>query len=159
MKDYADRKDIVTSYGVSADGSVTFSHGKKLLSYLYAEERDDGGAHPNVFFSSETFDMNEKKYELADLFIPNSGYLNAISAAATIFFVKDPNTNFDPKDSLWGSGLDPKIENFKTFTVSGDVIVFQLQDYQIGPHSEGPQKFEISVNSPEIKSIIRPELF
>jgi len=157
--DYPDRKSIVTSGGVSSESSVDFSHGKKLVSYLYSDYRDDGGAHGNVVYASETFDMNGKKYALADLFLPKTDYLGIISRMAIVHFVKDKNVNFDPKDTTFGGGLDPKLENFKTFVISGDKIIFQFQNYQIGPYTDGAQKFEISVADPEIKTIIRTELF
>jgi hypothetical protein len=159
MGRYSDKKDIVTSGGVSAESSATFSHGKKLFSYLYSDYTDEGGAHGNIAFSSETLDMNGKKYALADLFLPKTNYLNIISEKAIVYFVKDPNTNFDPKDLTFGKGLDPKLENFATFFVSGNKIIFQFQNYQIGPYSEGPQRFEISVTDKELKGIIKSELF
>jgi hypothetical protein len=159
MDEYADRKDIVTSGGVSAESSVNFSHGKKLFSYLYGDWRDDGGAHGNITFSSETLDMNGKKYALSALFLPETPYLNTISQMAIVHFTNDRNVSFDPKDSTFGKGLAPSPENFATFFISGDKIIFQFQNYQIGPYSDGPQMFEIPVTSPEIKDIIRPELF
>ena len=156
---YSDKSDIVTSYGVSSESTVDFSYGKKLISYLYSDYRDDGGAHGNISYSSDTMDMNGKKYELGDLFLPKTNYLGVISKIATAHFIEDPEINFDSKDSIWGDGLDPKIENFKTFTVSGEDLIFQLQDYQIGPYTSGSPTFQISVKDPEINIIIRPELF
>jgi hypothetical protein len=159
MNDYAKRSDIVTSSGVSAESSATFSYGKKLFSYLYTDWRDDGGAHGNAVFSSETLDMNGKKYELRDLFLPNEDYLGVLSRMAIVYFAKDPNINFDPQDQTFGTGLDPKPENFATFFISGDKIIFQFQNYQIGPYSDGAQQFEVFVNYSELKEIIKAELF
>lgn len=159
MNDYAKQTDIVTSAGVSAESFVSFSHGKKLFSYLYIDWRNDGGAHGNTVFSSETLDANGKKYELRDLFLPNADYLGILSRTAIAHFVKDPNVNFDPKDPTFGIGLDPNPENFATFFISGDKIIFQFQNYQIGPYSDGPQEFEISLTNPEISGMIKKELF
>ena len=159
IADYPNSTDIQTAYGVNADGEVSYFHGKKLLSYLYTDYRFDGGAHGNSQFSSETFDMNGKKYSLADLFLPNSDYLGVISHLAIAHFTKDPDINFNPKDVSFGAGLDPKIENFGTFFISEDSIIFQFQSYQILPYSDGAPQFEISVNDSELKSIINPKLF
>lgn len=159
MSEYSNQKDITTSGGVSVESAATFFHGKKLFSYLYSDYTDEGGAHGNITFSSETLDMNGKKYTLADLFLPKINYLKIISEKATLFFVKDPNTNFDPKDAMFGKGLNPKLENFATFFVDGNKIIFQFQNYQIGPYSDGAQKFELSVTDPELKGMIKSELF
>jgi hypothetical protein len=159
MERYSDKKNIVTSGGVSAESAGTFSHGKKLFSYVYSDYTDEGGAHGNIVFSSETLDMNGKKYNLEELFLPKTEYLDIISQKAIAYFAKDPNTNFNPKDSTFGKGLDPKLENFATFFISGDKIIFQFQNYQIGPYSDGAQKFEISVTDSWLKGIIKTELF
>jgi hypothetical protein len=159
MKDYPEVNNITQSYEVSAEASVDVFHGKKLVSYLYNDWRDDGGAHGNSIFSSETFDMNGKKYNLADMFLSNADPLPILSRLATAHFIKNPDVNFDPKDSMFGGGLDTKLENFQTFVVSSNSLIFQFQNYQIGPYSDGAQRFEISVNDPEIKNIIRQELF
>ena len=159
MERYFDKNDILTSSGVSAESAATFSHGKKLFSYLYSDYTDEGGAHGNIVFSSETLDMNGKKYALADIFLPETAYLDIVSEKAIVYFSKDPNINFDSKDAMFGKGLDPKPENFATFFISGDKIIFQFQNYQIGPYSEGTQRFEISVIDPELKGIIKSELF
>lgn len=159
MERYSDKNDIVTSSGVSAESVATFSHGKKLFSYLYSDYTDEGGAHGNIAFSSETLDMNGKKYALADIFLPKTAYLDIVSKKAIAYFTKDPNINFDSKDAMFGKGLDPKLENFATFFVSGDKIIFQFQNYQIGPYSEGSQRFEISVTDSELKEMIKSELF
>lgn len=159
IEQYSDQKDIVTSGGVNAESSVAFSRGKKLFSYLYSDYTEEGGAHGNIQFSSETLDMNGRKYILGDLFLPKTDYLGIFSQMAIVHFVKDTYVAFDPKDATFGKGLDPKPENFAAFFISGDKIIFQFQNYQIGPYSEGPQRFEVSVKDPEISKIVRPELF
>ena len=159
LNDYPEVNSITQSYEVSAEASVDVFSGKKLISYLYNDWRNDGGAHGNMVFSSETFDMKGKKYDLSDLFLEKADYLGILSRLATAHFVKDPQVNFDPKDVMFGGGLDPKSENFQTFVVSKNSLIFQFQNYQIGPYSEGAQRFEVSIADPEIKNIIRPELF
>jgi len=159
MNDYSDQNKIEDAYDVSEESSVDVFHGKKLISYLYGDWRDDGGAHGNIIFSSDTFDMNGKKYALADMFLKNADYLGAISRLATAHFVNDPDIQFDPKDTVFGTGLDPKPENFQTFTIAGNSLIFQFQQYQIGPYSDGAPTFEIPVTDPSLKKIIRSELF
>ncbi|MBI2120635.1 MAG: DUF3298 domain-containing protein [Parcubacteria group bacterium] len=161
MEEYSDPSVINTgsSAGVSAQSLPEASHGKKLVSYLYQDWRDDGGAHGNASYSSETFDMNGKIYALDDLFLLKTEYLARISRLATEHFKNDPDILFDPKGKTFGSGLDPKIENFAVFTVSGDAIVFQFQNYQIAPYAAGAPTFEVSIFDPDIKPLLRPELF
>ncbi|MFA5831270.1 MAG: RsiV family protein [Candidatus Paceibacterota bacterium] len=159
MNDYPEVNNITQSYEVSAEASVDVFYGKKLASYLYNDWRNDGGAHGNTVFSSETFDMKGKTYDLSDLFLEKTDYLGILSRLATAHFINDPQVNFDPKDVMFGSGLDPKSDNFGAFVVSGRSLIFQFQNYQIGPYSEGAQRFEISTDNPEIKNIIRSELF
>lgn len=161
MNEYSDISAIDTgmSAGVSAQAVSKASHGKKLASYLYQDWRDDGGAHGNADYSAETFDMNGKTYTLGDLFLPKADYIAVLSRLATEHFKKDSDIAFDPKDKIFGSGLDPQIENFQVFAISGDSIIFQFQNYQIAPYAAGAPSFEISIFDPAVKPLLRPELF
>lgn len=161
MKEYSDPSTINMgmSAGVSAQSSPEVFHGKKLVSYMYQDWRDDGGAHGNAAYSSETFDMNGKTYALGDLFLPGTDYLSVLSRLATEHFKNDPDIAFDPKDKTFGGGLAPVSDNFKAFAVSGDSLIFRFQNYQIAPYAAGAPSFEISIFDSAIKPLLRPELF
>lgn len=138
---------------------VSVSAGKKLLSYEYEDYRDEGGAHGNSLYTSETMDMNGKLYALKDLFLPNTEYLAAISRVTTKHFTEDPEIAYGQNDPFPSTGLNPTEENFKTFSISGDTIVFRFQTYQIGAHALGAPTYALSIDDPAIKNMIRPELF
>lgn len=144
---------------INASASVSVTQGKKLFSYLYFYYEYTQGAHGSASVSSEAFDMNGKEYLLEDLFLPDSKYLSIISQMAIKHFKADSDFSINLEDPMFIGGLKPLTENFSTFFISGNTIVFQFQQYQIGPYSSGMPTFMVSVADPEIRNIIRPELF
>ena len=76
-----------------------------------------------------------QEIKLADLFRPDSNYLNAISDY-TINELKSRNLG-DSKQIE--EGASPKAENFKTVNISDTGLLFTFEDYQVAPYVVGQQ--------------------
>lgn len=155
--DFAEIQPFSRGYTISIDTAVT--HGTRLMTYMYQDYEYTGGAHGNTVYTTQTLDSTGKTYALADLFLPTANFLPVISQAAIDYFSTDPNVQYDPNDEVWSEGLKPLAENFSTFYIKDDSIVFKIAQYQIGPYVIGAPEFSISVTDPRIKDLIRPELF
>ena len=103
----------------------------KFIGYLYG-----GGAHGSNINISYNFDLRTgQEIKLADLFRPDSNYLNAISDY-TINELKSRNLG-DSKQIE--EGASPKAENFKTVNISDTGLLFTFEDYQVAPYVVGQQ--------------------
>lgn len=142
--------------------TVTATHGKKLISYLYEKYEYSGGAHGGASYTSYTYDTQGTSYALKDLFVDGADYLGALATIATRELAK-PNADgvvvYDATDPIWAPGLDPKPENYATFTIDGDALVLKFQQYQIAPYYIGAPELRIPIDTPEIAPMLRKELF
>ncbi|MCE1252929.1 MAG: DUF3298 and DUF4163 domain-containing protein [Anaerolineae bacterium] len=103
-----------------------------------------GAAHPNSFYTSFNYDLKEHRMlELKDLFMPGSDYLGAISSYS--------NTVLSSLlgDAFFAEGAQAKEENYKTWNLELDGLLFTFDPYQVGPYAAGAQKVNIPVSALE----------
>ncbi|MFA5013189.1 MAG: DUF3298 domain-containing protein [Candidatus Paceibacterota bacterium] len=125
-----------------------------VLGFKFDIEEYTGGAHGNLFFTTVSFDLaNKRELALSDLFTANSNFLQRIS---DISIEKLSQSEF--ADTQWISeGASPALANFKNFIVTDSSIIFYFPPYQVAPYAAGPQSAEILLT--EIKDILNPEIF
>lgn len=129
-----------------------------LISVEFGEgEYSRGAAHPNSATAVLNYDVkNGKKLALADLFSPNSKYLNVISAYS-IKELKDRSKK--ENDSLpvemIQSGASPRADNYKAVAITKKGLWITFDPYQVGPHAAGPQYVMVPYSA--LKDIIKPD--
>lgn len=137
---------------------------KWLLSYKYAFSYNDngvinlvidgysfqGGAHGMPEFRNFLFDVKTgREYELKDLFITDSGWLESISD----YCLKELKKR-DKLETYWyPDGAAPKEKNYKIFCLENKNLVITFPPYQVAPYSEGP--LEVKIPYERIKKFIK----
>src|SRR4030095_12951071 len=120
-----------TSFGMKNELNISYtplSFSDSIKSFKFDLMSYTGGAHPNTAIVTKTFDLKtSKELLLADVFKPESDYLNAVSKAA-IDQLKGKIQNTDPKWIQKGAG--PALENFQKFALSEKEILFFFDPYQ-----------------------------
>lgn len=154
-----------------ADDEIETTTGSDLgIGYTVALANDDfisidfgiggyyrGAAHPNSHSRVLNFDLkNGKQLKLADLFKPESRYLQAISD----YSVKDLQKQSQSKDNMLDdasirSGAGPNAKNYQSWTVTKRGLGFNFDAYQVGPYAAGPQF--VLVPYAAIKDAIKPD--
>jgi hypothetical protein len=112
------------------------------LSYVFKLYEDTLGAHPNGYYGTFTFDSSTgAQLQLADLFIPNSNYLDALSsisrASLTATLGEDAVADFI------NPGTTPDAGNFSDFALDGSDLVIIFPPYAVGPYAVGTQTVRI----------------
>lgn len=124
-----------------------------LVSIMFSEDTYTGGAHPNHYFYTVNYDLKTgRELSLAELFQPNSNYLNVISDYA-INKLKSELTEMS--DDEWiknGAGADA--ENFKSWNISEKGLVLNFNPYQVAAYAAGPQFVVIPYD--KLKGILKP---
>lgn len=125
---------------------------ENIVSIGFFASTFTGGAHPNYYSFAVNFDAaNGRELKLGDLFKPNSGYLQKISA----YSIKKLRERLsDGSDDEWiSSGAEAKEENYKSWNVTRHGILINFDPYQVASYAAGPQ--EVLIPFEELKEIIR----
>ena len=111
----------------------------------------DSAAHPGLNSITLNYDLGQgKELSLADLFLPNSNYLEVISNYCITELSKQPFF-----DGPFTDGAKPTIENYRNWTLSPDGVTIIFDTYQVAPGAAGPQQVVIPFS--ELAAIIDPQ--
>jgi len=131
--DYPREYDLIISY---SKGEID----NETVSVVFNVYNFEGGAHGATYFIPLNYNINTKQIiKLADLFPGQSDYLQKISETC----IKDLTTQISATmgeymDVSWISeGAGPKEENYSTFLINKDNIVFYFPQYQVAPYVAG----------------------
>jgi hypothetical protein len=113
----------------------------------------EGAAHPSHFMKTINYQLKPpKQLTLEQLFKPDSHYLQSLSGLTR---AKLKVTLGDAMDEASvKNGTAPTKENFNHFLVKKGSLTIPLDDYQIGPYSQGMQNVDIPWE--ELDSILAP---
>ena len=109
--------------------------------YIYSIKFDTegyvaGAAHPYHLTYTLNYDLEEgKDLSLADLFLPNSGYLEVIANYCTSQLM----TRDIGFDAIFQQGAAPLPENYKNWNITPDGLMITFDEYQVAPYAAGPQ--------------------
>jgi len=150
-----DAADLARSGGVTQNGSrlevsyETKAADKDFISLLFSFEVDVVGGRPNSYHESLNYDLNRnERVKLADLFTPNSNYLNVISDYSIKEFKKLGMDHTELDDG-------PKIENFHSWNITSYGLDILFDRGQIISSAAG--EFEVVVPYLLLKPIIKPD--
>jgi len=107
----------------------------KFDSSFYA----DGAAHPGLNSMTLNYDLGQgRELTLGDLFLPNSNYLETISAYCITELSKQPFF-----DGPFSEGAKPTSENYRNWNITPDGLMITFDTYQVGPGAAGPQQVNV----------------
>lgn len=109
----------------------------RTISYVVSVYTFTGGAHGGTTVHAFTY-KDGKLLSLSDV-IPNVDYRALSERARAYFYKKLP----DVTRSDIEAGTEARAENFGTWYLSGDSIVFVFGQYSIGPYAIGIQELPI----------------
>lgn len=118
-----------------------------------------GAAHPNSYTQVINYDVkNGKPLKLADLFKPNTKYLQAMSAFAIKNLKSQAKTQGADSmltDETIQEGAGPQLKNFKSWTITRKGLAITFDSYQVAPYAAGPQEVVIPYSA--LKDLINPD--
>jgi hypothetical protein len=111
----------------------------------------DGAAHPGLNSMTLNYDLGQgREMVLADLFLPNANYLEAISKYCIAELSKQPFF-----DSSFSNGAQPTLENYRNWNITPDGLMITFDEYQVAPYAAGPQKVVVPYS--ELQALIDPQ--
>lgn len=131
------------------DYEVTFQSNELFSTFFNVSFLVAGAAHPGSYVHSLNYDVAMGRFiELPVLFVPNSNFLEIISA-----YCLDDLTQqgIDP----WPEGLEPILTNFETWNIYPDSLAISFPPYQVAPGAAGSQR--VSIPLAHLQDVIRPD--
>ena len=111
----------------------------------------DGAAHPGSYSITLNYDLNQgKELALADLFLPNSSYLETIANYCVAELSKQPFF-----EGPFADGAQPTLENYRNWNITPDGLMITFDEYQVAPYAAGPQT--VTVPYSELRNLIDPQ--
>ena len=111
----------------------------------------DGAAHPGLYSITLNYDLGQgKELALADLFLPNTNYLQTISNYCVSELSKQPGF-----EGPFAEGAQPTPENYRNWNITPEGLLITFDMYQVMPGASGPQ--QVLVPYSELRGLINPE--
>ena len=111
----------------------------------------DGAAHPGLYSITINYDLGQgKELALADLFLPNSNYLEVIANYCIAELSKQPFF-----EGPFAEGAQPTPENYRNWNITPDGLLITFDEYQVAPYAAGPQK--VTVPYSQLQAVINPQ--
>jgi len=111
----------------------------------------DTAAHPGLNSVTLNYDLGRgQELSLGDLFLPNTNFLETISAYCITELKKQPYA-----DVFTWNGAQPTAENYRNWNITPDGLLITFDAYQVAPGAAGPQK--VTVPYGELKALIDPQ--
>ncbi len=118
------------------DGVYTLTYNENTLVSIHFEFSMyiAGAAHPNSYSITLTYNLqNQHVLQLADLFTPESDWLNALSTLCS--------TDLSNRGVLeFSEGAAPVIENYARWTINPEGLKIYFDPYQVIAYAAGPQQ-------------------
>jgi hypothetical protein len=155
LRDFADF-GLVDSAGNPWSLNVdyeTFNHSPDVLSLKFTIAEYTGGAHGNLVFETFIFDLAENRVlELADLFQPGVDPLATIAPLVHDLALAEMTDMSDPD---WiATGTAPLPENYQSFALTADALVFFFPPYQLAAYAAGPQTISLPLS--DLADVLAP---
>lgn len=118
--------------------------GSEYDTFVFLISIDFGGAHPNHYYTTITFDKDENVLSLQDVLVREVGisnFLPKISELSRDIISKrlGENTNVE----MLNAGTEPNFDNFRNFYIDGESIVFLFEPYAVAPYAYSTQEAKI----------------
>jgi hypothetical protein len=131
----------------------TFQFSPDIISLNFTISTYTGGAHPNSYFRTFTFDLaGQRVLALPDLFLPGVDVLSVIAPIAQQSLIAQLGDMSDAATIALGAGPDPL--NYQNFVLTPDALVFYFPPYQVAAYAAGPQM--VSLPLADLRAILAP---
>ena len=111
----------------------------------------DGAAHPGLYSITLNYDLNQnRKLGLADLFLPNSNYLEVIANYCIAELSRQPGF-----EGGFSEGAKPTAENYRNWNITPEGMLITFDIYQVAPGASGP--VQVLVPYAQLKDVIDPQ--
>jgi len=143
----------VVSNGSSLDETYTLISQIRDLWSLKFDFKfySDGAAHPGLYSITLNYDLGQgRELALGDLFLPNSGYLEAIANYCVTELSKQPGF-----DEPFSDGVKPTPENYDNWNITPDGLLITFDMYQVAPGASGP--IQVLVPYDQLQTVIDPQ--
>jgi hypothetical protein len=133
--------DPTNGYGMGLSYQ-SFQHSENVVSLLYTNYINSGGAHPNTYFQSFIFDLDAgTQVTFADLFPDEDAALAVIAPIAQAALTDKFG---DSADAEWiEDGAGPELINYRNFVLTEDSVIFYFEPYQVAAYVFGSSEVEI----------------
>ncbi len=122
----------------------------KTITYIIETYIYGGGAHGGTSVTTYTYDASGKLISLDDVF--EGDYLAVISPKAREYAYKNFSDVSQP--TMIDPGTAQNKDNFSSWYLLDDAVVFIFNQYQIGPYALGTQEFPLPKS--QVSTIIKP---
>jgi hypothetical protein len=113
-----------------------------IISLLFTISDYTGGAHPNSYYRTFTFDLVEEHVlTLDDVFVNTADALSVISPLVQQNLLTQAGDMSDPTWIEQGTGFVP--ENYQNFAITPDELIFFFPPYQVAAYAAGPQEVHL----------------
>lgn len=135
---------------------VVFASDEVVSVFFYITGYTAPAAHGYHFPVTFNFDLKAgRELELAHLFKPRSDYLRTIARLCAEELERQyAQGHIDRGGYGPGEGVKPKAENFKSWVITRDGLVFVFEEYQVTSYAGGEPKVLIPFDS--LQGIINP---
>lgn len=123
----------------------------EIVSVVYSIYSYTGGANGTGFYQTLVYDAtNQLPLTLDDVFV--EGYLPTLAALVREKLTVQLAEMSDPTFIDFGTSDDPN--NFRSFALTNDELIFFFDEYQVAPGAAGPQELHIPLS--EVTALIQP---
>jgi hypothetical protein len=152
IQNYASSDPAFLNFPWSLYGTYEiYQFSETVLSINFTLGEYTGGAHPNSYFHSFTFDLAaEQELELADIFAPDSDPFSVIGPLVQADLILQQGGNADPTWIEEGTGTNP--DNYQEFALNEDSLILFFPPYQVGPYALG--QFAVVLPLADLDSIL-----
>jgi len=131
-----------------------FEINSDFISIRFEISEYNGGAHPFTVSKTFNYDLkNNKIISLSDLF--SSGYINSLSERSIQYLLKINKEDGFSDEVAIRDGASAKEENYSSFTINKETIVFYFDEDQVAPYVSGRQEVVFPLSS--LKDILKTE--
>lgn len=131
-----------------------YRHSEAVRSILFTISEYTGGAHPNTFYRTFSFDLaGNRILAVTDLFQPGVDAWAVITPMVEASLTEQQG---DYADASWidgGTGSNP--DNYADFALDADNLYFFFSPYQVAPYAAGA--FTVTLPLSGLSSILAPE--
>jgi len=128
---------------------LVFHAEEGVISIRFIVDSYLGGAHPSSHSVVLNYDLNAgTEIQLGDLFAAGSDYLGILSTYCRSDLTERELLMFE-------EGVLPTPENYQSWNISGQGLVINFDEYQVGPYAMGAQTVVVPYDA--LAEIIRPD--
>ncbi len=122
-----------------------------MVSVVYSIYSYTGGANGSGFYQTLVYDVtNQLPLTLDSVLVPD--YLPALSALIRAKLTEQLGDMTDPTFIDFGAGED--VNNFRSWALTNDEMIFFFDEYQVAPGAAGPQELHIPLS--ELSTLLQP---